>query len=97
MYKRQLLPDVDYAVINSNYAINAGLNPVNDSLLIEGSASAYANILTVKEGNETDECLLFAKKHCFVISLLIVVAAVTGLWIMFLSLIHIFRPAFFRR
>ena len=47
------LPDVDYAVINSNYAINAGLNPVNDSLLIEGSASAYANILTVKEGNET--------------------------------------------
>ena len=35
-----LLPDVDYAVINSNYAINAGLNPVNDSLLIEGSASA---------------------------------------------------------
>ena len=24
-----LLPDVDYAVINSNYAINAGLNPVN--------------------------------------------------------------------
>ena len=48
-----LLPDVDYAVINSNYAINAGLNPVNDSLLIEGSASAYANILAVKEGNET--------------------------------------------
>ena len=47
------LPDVDYAVINSNYAINAGLNPVKDSLLIEGSASAYANILTVKEGNET--------------------------------------------
>ena len=48
-----LLPDVDYAVINSNYAINAGLNPVNDSLLIEGSASAYANILAVKEGNES--------------------------------------------
>ncbi len=46
------LQDVDYAVINSNYAINAGLNPVSDSLLIEGSASAYANILTVKEGNE---------------------------------------------
>ena len=44
--------DVDYAVINSNYAINAGLNPTKDSLLIEGSASAYANILTVKEGYE---------------------------------------------
>ena len=47
-----VLQDVDYAVINSNYAINAGLNPVEDSLVIEGSASAYANILAVKEGNE---------------------------------------------
>ena len=56
-----LLTDVDYAVINSNYAINAGLNPVNDSLLIEGSASAYANILTVKEGNETSPKALALK------------------------------------
>ena len=56
-----LLPDVDYAVINSNYAISAGLNPVNDSLLIEGSASAYANILTVKEGNETSPKALALK------------------------------------
>ena len=56
-----LLPDVDYAVINSNYAINAGLNPVNDSLLIEGSASAYANILAVKEGNETAPKILALK------------------------------------
>ena len=55
------LPDVDYAVINSNYAINAGLNPVKDSLLIEGSASAYANILTVKEGNETSPKTLALK------------------------------------
>lgn len=50
-----LLPDVDYAVINSNYAINAGLNPVNDSLLKEGSSSAYANILAVKSGNENSD------------------------------------------
>ena len=57
----KLLTDVDYAVINSNYAINAGLNPVNDSLLIEGSASAYANILTVKEGNETSPKALALK------------------------------------
>lgn len=34
----------------------------------------------------SDECLLFAKRHCFVISLLIVVAAVAGLWIMFFQL-----------
>lgn len=47
-----ILKDVDYAVINSNYAISAGLNPVKDSLAIEGSSSAYANILAVKKGNE---------------------------------------------
>lgn len=46
------LADVDYAVINSNYAIDAGLNPTKDSLAIEGSYSKYANILAVKEGNE---------------------------------------------
>ena len=56
-----MLPDLDYAVINSNYAINAGLNPVNDSLLIEGSASAYANILAVKEGSENEPAVLALK------------------------------------
>ena len=56
-----MLPDLDYAVINSNYAINAGLNPVSDSLLIEGSASAYANILAVKEGNENEPAVLALK------------------------------------
>ncbi|MBR3395303.1 MAG: hypothetical protein IKG76_05900 [Firmicutes bacterium] len=50
-----LLQDVDYAVINCNYALSAGLNPVADSLLIEGSASAYSNILAVKEGNENSD------------------------------------------
>ena len=47
-----VLKDVDYAVINCNYAIAAGLNPVTVSLAVEGSASAYGNILVVKEGNE---------------------------------------------
>lgn len=47
-----VLKDVDYAVINSNYAIEAKLNPTKDSLGIEGSASSYGNILAVKEGNE---------------------------------------------
>ncbi len=50
-----VLKDVDYAVINSNYAISADLNPVKDSLAIEGSSSAYGNILTVKEGNESTD------------------------------------------
>ncbi len=53
------LQDVDYAVINSNYAINAGLNPVADSLAIEGSA--YGNILAVKEGNENAPKILALK------------------------------------
>ena len=47
-----ILKDVDYAVINSNYAIEAGLDPMSQSLTIEGSYSAYANIVAVKEGNE---------------------------------------------
>lgn len=47
-----LLPDLDYAIINNNYAIDAGLNPVKDSLAIEGAFSAYSNVLCVKEGNE---------------------------------------------
>ena len=46
-----ILKDVDYAIINSNYAIAAGMNPVKDSLAIEGSASAYANILVVRDDN----------------------------------------------
>lgn len=50
-----ILQDVDYAVINSNFAISAGLNPVNDSLAIEGSSSAYGNIIAVKEGNEKND------------------------------------------
>ena len=48
------LQDLDYAIINSNYAIDAKLNPTSDALGIEGSASAYGNILAVKEGREND-------------------------------------------
>lgn len=50
-----VLQDVDYAVINSNYAISANLNPVKDSLAIEGSSSAYGNILAVKDGNQNTD------------------------------------------
>lgn len=50
-----VLQDVDYAVINSNYAIDAGINPAKDALAIEGSSSAYSNILAVKEGNENTD------------------------------------------
>ena len=52
-----VLKDVDYAVINSNYAIEAKLNPAKDALGIEGSSSAYGNILAVKEGNENSDLI----------------------------------------
>ena len=47
-----LLKDYDYAVINANYAISAGLTPTKDALAIEDSASSYVNVLVAKEGNE---------------------------------------------
>ena len=46
--------DVDFAVINCNYALEAGLNPAADALGLEGSSSAYVNILCVKEGRENE-------------------------------------------
>ncbi len=46
------LQDVDYAIINSNYAISASLNPATDSLAVEGAYSAYGNIVAVKDGNQ---------------------------------------------
>lgn len=52
------LADVDLAVINGNYAIQAGLN-VSDALAIETqdseAAQTYANIVAVKEGNENND------------------------------------------
>jgi D-methionine transport system substrate-binding protein len=49
------LNDVDAAVINGNYAIEADLKPAKDSLALEKSdGNPYANFLAVKEGNEKD-------------------------------------------
>ena len=50
----RVLPDVDIAVINGNYAIPAGLVATKDGLYVEGSQSPYVNIISVKKGNETD-------------------------------------------
>ncbi len=47
--------DVDYAIINNNFALQAGLNPVADSLLIEDANSPYVNVVSVKEGNENSD------------------------------------------
>ncbi|NLY04207.1 MAG: MetQ/NlpA family ABC transporter substrate-binding protein [Campylobacter sp.] len=48
------LQDVDIAVINTNYAMNAGFNPLNDSLKLESTESPYANIIVVNSGKEED-------------------------------------------
>lgn len=53
--------DVDYAIINSNYAIPAGIDPMKEALAMEGAASAYANVLVVKEGNEEEPKILALK------------------------------------
>ena len=44
------LQDVHAAVINTNYALEAGLDPLTESLLIEGSESPYANVVAVRAG-----------------------------------------------
>ncbi len=44
----RILPDVDIAVINTNYALQGGLNPSKDALLKESISSPYANIVVVR-------------------------------------------------
>ena len=56
------LADVDLAVINGNYALQAGLNAGKDALAVEdvsgSGALTYANVLCVKEGNETNPAIV---------------------------------------
>lgn len=51
----RVLPDVAAAVINGNYALEAGFSPVKDALTLEGEESPYANIIAVREGDEKRE------------------------------------------
>ena len=46
--------DSDLAVINANYALSAGLNPVKDSLAIEAEDSPYANVVAVRADQKDD-------------------------------------------
>lgn len=49
------LDDVDAAVINGNYAIEADLKPAEDALVLESAKdNPYGNFLAVKDGNEDD-------------------------------------------
>ena len=55
----QSLQDVDIAAINSNYALQAGLNVNKDALATEDAngtaAQTYANLLVVKDGNQDSD------------------------------------------
>ncbi|WP_416795800.1 MetQ/NlpA family ABC transporter substrate-binding protein [Ciceribacter azotifigens] len=46
------LDDVDAAVINTNYAMEAGLNPRKDAIAIEGDKSPYANVIAVRSADK---------------------------------------------
>ncbi|MFX4294752.1 MetQ/NlpA family ABC transporter substrate-binding protein [Streptomyces bohaiensis] len=52
----RVLDDVDAAVINGNYALEADLSPAEDSLALEeAEGNPYANFLAVREGDEDNE------------------------------------------
>jgi D-methionine transport system substrate-binding protein len=47
------LQDVDAAVINTNYALEANLNPLKDALVLESKDSPYANIIAIRTGDDS--------------------------------------------
>ncbi|KTD03357.1 MetQ/NlpA family ABC transporter substrate-binding protein [Fluoribacter gormanii] len=58
----RVLPDVDAAVINTTFALPAGLNPSHDALFSEDKDSPYANIIVIRSDSPKKEQLeLFVK------------------------------------
>ena len=61
-YEAALMPQLynndegDALLINSNYAIDAGLNPMEDSIVLEDKESPYVNVIAVKSGNGRQRC-----------------------------------------
>ena len=45
----------DAVFINTNYAIDAGLSPLDDAIALEGEESPYVNLIVTREGEEDDE------------------------------------------
>lgn len=54
MYKEN---EQDAIVINTNYALDAGLNPLKDAIVLESSDSPYLNVLVAREDNEKNPSL----------------------------------------
>ena len=48
------LKDVDIAVVNSNYALGIGLNPLKDSIYLEDKRSPYALVVATRKGDQND-------------------------------------------
>lgn len=53
----RVLDEVSAAIINTNYALSANLNPMKDALVIESKDSPYANIVVIKKGNENKDAI----------------------------------------
>jgi D-methionine transport system substrate-binding protein len=51
----RVLDEVAAAIINTNYALSADLNPLKDAIVLESKDSPYANIIVVKKGNENKD------------------------------------------
>lgn len=62
-YEAAFLPEIYESednvlvAINTNYAINAGLSPLDDALFVEGEESPYVNVIAVKSEDKDDEAL----------------------------------------
>lgn len=59
----RILNDVDGAIINGNYALEAGLVPTKDALIIEEKDSPFANIIAVRKGEENQDKFKILMKH----------------------------------
>ncbi|BBP74094.1 MULTISPECIES: MetQ/NlpA family ABC transporter substrate-binding protein [Pseudomonas] len=53
----RVLDQVDLDLINTNYALEAGLNPAKDALLIEGADSPYVNFLVARPDNKDSDAI----------------------------------------
>lgn len=49
------LADTDYAIINSNYALQAGVDVVGTAIAVEGTEVAYPNVVAIREGDDREE------------------------------------------
>lgn len=59
----RVLNDLDGAIINGNYALEADLVPTEDALILEEKDSPFANIIAIRKGEENEEKFKILMKH----------------------------------